>query len=86
MMVVSANTFLRDGNCTVNDQLPITYEEMRGLVVEVLTSFPDGQASSLDDKVAALAAARGCVSDPQAAPAPFAGNPFRHGVLAADNG
>jgi len=49
----------------MNDQLPITYEEMRGLVVEVLKLFPNGQVSSLDDKVAALVASRSYLSAAQ---------------------
>lgn len=32
----------------MHDQLPITYEEMRGLVVEALASMPCGQAGGLE--------------------------------------
>ena len=49
----------------MQDQLPITYEEMRGLVVEALALTSAGQTGNLEDLVAGLASKRGYVQGEQ---------------------
>jgi hypothetical protein len=52
----------------MHDQLPITYEEMRGLVVEALASTPDSQSGSLEVAVAKLGSKQGHLQAAQRLP------------------
>ena len=67
----------------MHNQLPIAYEEMRGLVVEALASMPTGQAGGLQMAVAKLASKRGHLQAAQQLPGPHYTN--THGSPSEDH-
>lgn len=67
----------------MHDQLPITYEVMRGLVVEALASTPNSQSGSLEVAVAKLGSKRGHLQAAQQLPGPHYTN--THGSPSEDH-
>ncbi len=67
----------------MHDQLPISYEEMRALVVEALASTPDSQSGSLEAAVAKLGSKRGHLQAAQQLPGPHYTN--THGSPSEDH-